>query len=121
PETAARSNEEMRIVKSMNSIRTRLAEAGHDKRNVVGKTSSQFLELLGQDAASQYFMKRPFVSGEVYKEMFRLDPAQRARFAEISLASYKSAIDAMGGNPPDDIYVSQSNPSFVGLPLVRPN
>ncbi|WP_221393673.1 hypothetical protein [Dyadobacter sp. NIV53] len=121
PETAAQSNEEMRIVKSMNSIRTRLADAGHDKRNVVGKTSSQFLELLGQDATSQYFMKRPFISGEVHKALFRLDAAQRDRFTEISLASYKSAIDVMGGNLPDDIYVSQSDPSFVGLPLVRPN
>lgn len=118
PETAAQQQVEANMIRTLDKIRRRMSNLVGGTRSVVGKTSSEFMALLAQDADSSHFLSRNFISFSTLMSLYALDAAGLQQFRDISLSAYKPAIGLMG-NEPQDFYLANSYAEYVHLPLVQ--
>jgi hypothetical protein len=108
---------------SLSDLCAQWAAAVKDKRSVVGKTTEQFMELLGQDALSRRYIQRKFSPAWVllapYISAFGLNQDQQQEFLERSLRSYHTAIKRLGRKP-KETFLANGFWRRRELPLVQP-
>jgi hypothetical protein len=118
PESAAQFQEELKMAKMINQLRAPWANSAREKRSIVGKTSSEFMELLAQDAISQRYVERKFFPISFPMALYGLDNAQRQEYRDITLDTYKTALAVMEREP-KDLFVAVGHVESVHLPLVQ--
>jgi len=109
---------------SLSDLCTQWAAAVKDKRSVVGKTTEQFMELLGQDALSRRYIQREFSPAWVlfapYISAFGLNQDQQQEFIKRSLRSYHTAIKRLEREP-KEIFLANGFWRRLELPLIQPS
>jgi hypothetical protein len=127
PEAQAQAALEEAMAHSLSELCAEWAATVQGRRSVVGKTTEQFMQLLGQNAVSQRYLQRHFSPAWVqlapYITAFGLDQAQQAALIEKAREFYQPAIDRLGREP-QAIYLATGH-AHLGfrrreLPLVQP-
>jgi hypothetical protein len=110
---------------SLSDLCTQWTASVKDKRSVVGKTTEQFMELLGQDALSRRYIQREFSPAWAlltpYISAFGLNQDQQQEFIKRSLRSYHTAIKQLGREEPKEIFLGTGFWSQLELPLIQPS
>jgi len=119
PESTAQRKVEMAMASTLNALRSLWASAVQEKRCVVGKSSSQFIELLGQDAVSQHYIWRQFAPAWAQIAPYQLDAGQREEFVKRALDAYQTAITWLKREPVTP-YLANGFWESISLPLVQP-
>jgi len=119
PEVKAQRAVELNMARALAELRDRWAEVAQARNSVVGKTTSEFMELLGRDALSRDYLVRSFLPSWVVAPLFGWDPDRAMAFDLEVQASYEAAVERFGVVP-DTLYLANSYPRPVQLPLVQP-
>ena len=111
------------IASSLSEMCAQWATTAKGGRSVVGKTTEQFMQLLGQDALSRRYIQREFSPAWVqfapYITAFGLNQDQQQEFLKRALRSYRTAIKALGREP-KETYLANGFWQRHELPLVQP-
>lgn len=122
-EAQAQLRMETAMASSLSELRSRWASAVKPSHSVVGKTTEQFMQLLGQNALSRRYIGREFSPAWVqlapYSVLFGLDPDRQQAFLERARQMYELAIDQLGREPVE-VYLTNGYWRRLALPLVQP-
>ena len=118
-EGAAQRQVEMAMARTLNELRGQLASAAWPTRSVVGKSTGEFMELLGQDALSRGYIARRFTPAWAQIAPYRLDPAQQQEFTERAVRAHRAASKRMDREPAVP-YIANGFWRRSILPLVQP-
>ena len=118
PDGVEQQKVETEIARLMNSLRPMLANASKNKRSVVGKTSREFMDLLGQPSRSLKYFGRNFLPSEIPIGLYKFSPAQQQQFREQAFKAYDPAITLMNKKPAE-FYLCMGNGYKVRLPLIQ--
>jgi hypothetical protein len=132
-EGTAQRRVELAMARELSDLRSRWAAAARGeisansndpskrfpKRIVVGKSTEQFMDLLGQDALSQRYIARKFAPAWAHVPPYRLTQSQQEKFDDHVLRAYGAASDRLGRQP-DTPYLANGSWLRSTLPLVRP-
>lgn len=117
-ELADQQKVEAEIARFMNGLRILYANATKSKRTVVGKTSSEFMNLLGQNARSNKYAGRMFMPFGIPLSAYNLNAGQQQSFRDQTFKAYNAAITLMGKKPAEP-YLCISNVYPMRLPLIQ--
>ena len=118
PDQAQQDRAEIAMANALARVVDIWAKTAEKNRCTVGKTTEEFMELLGQDAISTRFIERSFFPFSTLMAGYQLNPDKQNEFAKIAMNTYETAIEIMGSRP-IDAYLSSSYWRPMGLPLVQ--
>lgn len=118
-ELTAQRRVEMAMASALTELRGQWASVVREKRSVVGKSTDQFIELLGQDAVSSNYIWRQFAPAWVQIAPYQLNAGQRQEFVERALRAYEAAIRWLNRKPATP-YLANGFWWRNSLPLVQP-
>lgn len=119
PEEARQAEIESRMADALLRLRNQWVDAVRAGNSVVGKSSAEFVEILGRDAVSRGYIERRFLPAWIVPDLYGWNDEQRQTFS-IALEEAHSAEIEVFGRVPDPLYLSNSYPRPVRLPLVEP-
>ncbi|MCE7980207.1 MAG: hypothetical protein DYG89_03375 [Caldilinea sp. CFX5] len=127
PAAQAQAALEEAMARNLSELCAEWAAAVQGSRSVVGKTTEQFMQLLGHNAVSRRYQQRRFSPAWTqmasYITAFGLDQERQAAFLEQAREFYKPAIDRLGREP-QEIYLATGHAHAPfrrrDLPLVQP-
>ena len=123
PEAEAQASTEQAMASSLTNLCAQWAAAVNRKRSVVGKTTEQFMQLLGQDALSRRYIQREFIPAWVslapYIAAMGLNGEQQQEFLKRARRSHAAAVKQMGREP-GETYLATGIWRLNELPLVQP-
>lgn len=132
-EVAAQRQLEVAMARELSELRSRWADAARGeirtndndpskrfpRRIVVGKSTEQFMDLLGQDALSQRYLSRQFTPAWVQAAPHQLNAGQQQQFDDLLRRAY-SAASARLGDGSAASYLANGYWRRSILPLVQP-
>ena len=118
PDQAQQDRAEIAMANALTRVVDIWAKSAEKNRCTVGKTTEEFMELLGQDAISTRFIERSFFPFTTLMSGYKLNADKQHEFAKMAMNTYETAIEIMGSKPVD-AYLGNSYWRTMRLPLVQ--
>lgn len=119
PETS-RQRMEKKMAALFNQLRLQWANGAKDKRSVVGKSTADFMDILGQDAFSNRYVWRTRLPADmVLAPMGINDVLRREEFVSRAISAWKAGRELLDRIPAIP-YLAVGNYHYNPLPLVKP-
>lgn len=118
PEAAAQQSEERQMVTILNKLLPFWERVARKKGTAVGKTTEEFMQILGLDANSEKYLFRNLQYLLSSTAIYGLNLEQQEQFRSIAHSFYGSAIEIMGREP-QEIFIAAGIANTSKLPLVQ--
>ncbi len=122
PEASAQAVLEAQMAAALSELRATW-NAGKERRTVVGKSTQEFMHLLGEDALSGRYVQRHFAPAWAllapYVGAFGLDGEQQQSILDAALRAYEPAMAYLGSEPAER-FLAVGDGWRLALPLVQP-
>ena len=115
PDGQQQMNVELQMARRLAVLRAEWARLVRNTNNVTGKSTADFMRLLGRDALSHSYIRRSFIPATILFNLAGGGPQEIIDAIEQVYADARILFDL-----PETQYIANDTPLAVGLPLVRP-